>query len=441
MQKLREEENILKSINNALINEMSLISCIWIDNNQIHKALILSESDFTDDRTKRIFSASKKIILEDKKKADMMAARNYFRSSKEITPQFLLAIENYSPSALLIDENIREIKNHRSRVALDKFRRSLESEIWCKQGDFISWVQNKELDFNKIINDSRGHLIDESNDPKVYAVKELERYKKYKDYPSFNRGIKTLFSKFDTLTGGLWLINLIVGTTGVGKSTLGVNMAANIALKQGIPALYINLEMLREDLIRRIASFISSVPSDDILCGTYANDNQWKSVENAMDTIREIGTFYITDNKPQKISDMVSQIYHYKTRHEIEVVFIDHLGEISPDDAALKEKNSSTTYGRYVQSIKNACSTLKLKCVLLHQFNRSGDKSHDRDNIGLSWQIVQKADLMATLWEENEDYRLEIQKHRHKGYKGKRGIINLDFNGAIHQFSEREIPF
>ena len=207
-------------------------------------------------------------------------------------------------------------------------------------------------------------------------------------------------------------------------------MAANIAMMLGIPGLYLNLEMMREDLIRRIVSSLTEVLSDDILCGTYSDERQWKAVQDMLDVIGETGTLFITENKPQTISNIVSQIYHFKNRHDIKVVFIDHLGAITPDEMAQKEKNSSMTYGRYIQLIKDVCAELDLRCVILHQFNRQGDKNSSRSNISLSWQILQKADVMIALYEKDDVYWLEIQKHRHKGGKYK---IPLHFRKEIHK--------
>ena len=123
------------------------------------------------------------------------------------------------------------------------------------------------------------------------------------------------------------------------------------------------------------------------------------------------------------------------------MVFVDYIGEIAPDDLAIKEKSEYYTYGRYTQSLKQICSELNISCVLLAQIGREGDEVPKRSNIQGSWKIIQKADIFLILCynKEKKLYELKIEKQRH----GKSFVkINLELNARIHTFTEQSnLPF
>ncbi len=82
--------------------------------------------------------------------------------------------------------------------------------------------------------------------------------KEYVDYlgenPVDQLGIPTGFGRFDQAIGGglrRGSISVIGARTGIGKTTLGINMGTNIAAKS-IPVLYLDTEMQKEDHIHRI---------------------------------------------------------------------------------------------------------------------------------------------------------------------------------------------
>lgn len=84
--------------------------------------------------------------------------------------------------------------------------------------------------------------------------------------------IKTGFREYDYLTKGLHSGELIIigGRAAMGKTTVALNLARNIVLKENIPVVYFSLEMSKERIINRINSHPKKVTENFIVDDTPA---------------------------------------------------------------------------------------------------------------------------------------------------------------------------
>lgn len=416
--------------------ERQVLSCILINNKLIYQAISrLSDLDFEDSRNVQIFRALKRLIIDEKRDADPALVRKLV--DFEDSASYLVDVLDALPLGGKVNSCIQQIKENSAKRALYKHSLVFSEEI-RKLGrvNFKEWLNQKEAQFDKILNDYRKDVIKDSFNPKVYAQRMRFLYQQYRDKPADCRGPKTGFSFLDKMMGGLRLLNILAGTTGAGKSTLAINIALNISIQQQVPVLYINYEMEVDDLHRRIVSILAQVESNKILYGR-CNSEQWTAVDAAICFIEKMGTLHITDNASKDINDTVALIHYYKQRFGVQVVFIDYIGEIEGDSLADKERNEYLTYGRYTQILKNTCSSLGIHCFLVAQLNRQGDdkKQPKRSHIQGSWKLIQKADVFMSLYydDKEEQHTLIIQKQRHGEYPYSLGF---NFRKSIHKFEE-----
>lgn len=432
---------------NSEQSETSILSCIFQENSLIHDVLSrISDSDFHDFRHRFIYQTLKKLILDEKRDVDVIVLNHIFQGKENITSDYLIEVFNTAPSTALLPEYIRQVKETATRANLLSLFHRYNSELQNKGDNFNALLNKLDNDFRQVTTSFCSNIIQSSIEPSTYIDETLKLYEQYKDNPEVCRGIKTGFEELDKVLKGLKTMNIVMATTGTGKSVLAPNWASFIALTLGLPILYINFEMQKEDLIRRIISSLSEVPSDQILSGYYNNPGEWKKVQDIANLIKETNTLFLTDNEPKNINDTISLIYHYKHKHDIKVVFIDYIGEIQDDDLALKERNEYITYGRYTQMLKETCAKLDIRCVLLAQLSRAGETDPKRSNIQGSWKILQKADTAMTLFfnkDDEEDHKKKNKKK--KGFwlrieKQRHGLcpydIELFFRKEIHRFKE-----
>jgi replicative DNA helicase len=416
--------------------ERHVLCCILLDSRLIYQAVsLLSDDDFTDYRNVTLFRAMKKIIITEKHDVlDIALLRNAVNFDD--SGLYLTSIINSLPTAGNFKLYVEKLRENSARRTLHKYYFSSGEEI-SKLGqiNFKEWLNKKESQFGQILNSYRKDVVKDSFNPKVYTKRMRFLYKQYRENPGNSRGPKTGFRMLDEMVGGLRLLNILAGTTGSGKSSLAVNIALKISIQQSIPVLYINYEMEADDLHRRIVSCLSGVESNKILYGR-CTDEQWGKVDNTIDLIEKKDTLHITDNASKNIDDTVALIHYYVQRYKIKVVFIDYIGEVEDDSIAHKEHNEYLTYGRYSQSLKNACSSLGVHCFLVAQLGRQGDNGKPkRSDIQGSWKIIQKADVFMSLYHDEKEgkHKLIIQKQRHGIYP-----YDLDFvfHGSTHRFEE-----
>ncbi len=425
----------MKNLINSSQAEMSILSCILQNNSLIHDVINrISDHDFHDLKNRSLYQILKRLILDEKKEVDLVVLNHACQGQENITPHYLTEVFDSAPSTALLPEYVIQVEETVTRANLLSLFHRYDHELQNKSSNFNPLLNTLDEEFRRITTSFRSNVIQSSIEPFAYIDETLRLYEQYKNNPEFCRGIKIGFDGLDSALKGLKIMNVIMATTGTGKSVLASNWASFIALTLGLPTLYINFEMEKEDLIRRIISSLSEVPSDRILSGLY-KPGEWEKVEDIAKLIKEVGTLFLTGNEPKTINDTISLIYHYKHKYNIKVVFIDYIGEIQEDDLALKERSEYLTYGRYTQTLKETCVKLGIKCVLLAQLNRAGEGEPKRSNIQGSWKILQKADTAMTLLFDKDKncFKLRIEKQRH-------GVcpyeIKLFFRKEIHKFSE-----
>lgn len=263
--------------------------------------------------------------------------------------------------------------------------------------------------------------------PEETAFKALEMIERNIANPDKPRGVPTGFRKLDYFSKGLREFTVVAAQTGVGKTILGLNWAINIGILNGIPCLYINLEMDAESLIYRIVSNLSSIEEDLLTLGKC--EKELKRLHKAIENIHK-SKLLITGNVPRNINAIISLIYEYKIKYDIKVVFIDHLREVSPDGMPQDSQKRYLTIGDYCKSIKDICAKLGVRPVVIQQLNRD-------DTIADSKFIEERASLFCTLNRPDVNGNPYILKvHKNRG--GMAPVeIELDFKGETLSMKER----
>lgn len=181
-------------------------------------------------------------------------------------------------------------------------------------------------------------------------------------------GIPTGFYKVDEVLSGLRndAVYVIGGRAGMGKTSLALSMAMNIA-RNNYKVLFLSLEMSAELLALRTISGIADVEADLIERGR-VNEEQMIKVKNAVDEVNKV-TMTIVDDTTDSETFM-TYVVEYKEKHGLDVLFIDYLS-LFRDQITFGDVER---LGRITRNIRNIARLCNIPVVVLAQLNREVEK-------------------------------------------------------------------
>ena len=270
----------------------------------------------------------------------------------------------------------------------------------------------------------------------------IAMYESVFDKAEDSQGIMIGIPGIDAATNGLkpGRMYVIGARPSVGKTVFGLNAALKCAL-QGKPVLYINREMEKVDLLKRMAANLSGIDLGGMERGSIPED-QW---EKMMDTVTEMNRLPIhisnTARTPAAIRAKAAEIYD---QHGLGLVVVDYLQRMTGGE---KFKSRDEEIGHISMAIKDLSMDLQVPVILLSQLNRSA--SNTRPNMAMlreSGNIEQDADVIILLHAPDmedvpgarrDDFKtittdqgkyleMIIDKNRH----GSTGIVPVAFYGS-----------
>ena len=236
-------------------------------------------------------------------------------------------------------------------------------------------------------------------------VKETENYiKKISASEKMLTGFDTGFPELNKCTNGLQKQNLIViaGRTGIGKTSLALNIALNIAFNDDIPIAIFSMEMSNIQLFIRLISIFSSVESKKILEGKLNEQKDQLGVYEALKKL-ETTKLFVDESSSLTILDLITKIKILKNEQpELGLIVVDYLGLIS------KEKNKKIEsrhleIQEYTRKLHELARELDLSIILLCQLNRKIDERTSGQpklsDLRESGSIEQDAELVLLIFE------------------------------------------
>jgi replicative DNA helicase len=260
---------------------------------------LISDSTFNNESNKLIYRCIVHLIQSDNnlKKIDLAlifgaAGELGFSSvlSKPIESQHLQAICDF-PIAL---DSTRKFASKIKKLEIakllhGKLEQAQQQLLEVTGGEsvtqILSMAENAVFDFTSSLNDTSGE------EPQLFGDGAKEHLIALGNNPVTNIGIPTCFPIWDKATNALrpGTISVIGARMKVGKSIISSNVGTYVTITHGLPVLYMDTEMLKEDHQYRIISSMSNnVPIDAIETGQYAKYTHMK--QNVLDIAEKLKT-------------------------------------------------------------------------------------------------------------------------------------------------------
>lgn len=232
---------------------------------------------------------------------------------------------------------------------------------------------------------------------------------------------------------------VIAAKPSAGKSSLALQSAI-ITARQGIPTLYLGLEMPRAQICARAFAWETGVDSFDLIRG---------HIPDVAHTPEWIKNLHVYDKIPKGSFQECRELLLKARRKGIETVFVDYWTLLSPPDTKAKS-NTAYLLGEMSRGFKGIAKETLQHIVLVSQFNREV-KDGERpslENLRETGQLEQDASWVLMLWNERTDYGpfddrgvwIELQKNRSGGRGGKAYAKFRPSTGQICEAAEPEEP-
>lgn len=249
-------------------------------------------------------------------------------------------------------------------------------------------------------------------------------------------GLPTGYDRLDELTGGLHPGNMIVlaGRSGMGKSAMALNIAAEYARISKKTVLLISLEMTALELTERICANYARI-------GLHHLRDARLDLEQHQRLGKTAAELTVLDLRIVEAPALdMAEITRLCRRVKPALLVIDHLGLVKPSGRHRDRREAVDALSR---SMKTLAKNLNIPVMVLAQLNRAilgrRDKSPMLSDLRESGAIEQDADVVLFVdrpayydpRKSEDEAGLIVAKNRH----GKTGRIPLLWHGQFQRFA------
>jgi replicative DNA helicase len=254
-------------------------------------------------------------------------------------------------------------------------------------------------------------------------------------------GASTGFTDFDDLTSGLQPADLIIvaGRPSMGKTTIAMNMAENVAIKSNKPVAVFSMEMPGEALAMRMMSSLGRIDQNRVRTGKL-EDDEWPRLTSAINILAETQMF-IDDTPALTPTEVRARARRLTREHgQLGLIVIDYLQLMQSPTSG---DNRTQEISDISRGLKALAKELNVPVIALSQLNRNLEQRPNKrpvmSDLRESGAIEQDADLIVFVYRD-EVYNPEspdkgiaeiiIGKQRN----GPLGVVRLTFLGQFTRF-------
>ena len=257
-------------------------------------------------------------------------------------------------------------------------------------------------------------------------------------------GVPSGFRDLDKITSGFQEGNLVViaARPSMGKSALGLGVAANLAVRKGIPVALFTLEMSKAEVTQRLMCSEAKVESQRLRTGKLSAED-WPRLTAACDKLAK-APIYVDDTGSITMMEIRSKARRLKSKHpDLGLIIVDYMQLMTSGTTA---ENRVQEVSQISRSLKVLARDLDVPIVALSQLSRAVEQRHDKrpilSDLRESGSIEQDADIVMFIYrdeyynaEESDQQGLAeviVAKHRN----GPTDTVKLSFLKRYAKFSD-----
>ncbi|MCX6745546.1 MAG: replicative DNA helicase [Candidatus Parcubacteria bacterium] len=438
----RKDQDIMQKLPPQNIEaEQSLLGSLLIDKDAIIRiADIVGPEDFYHDKHKMIFEAILDLFRK-REPIDLLTLSNRLIEKGQLETiggrTYLVSLSNAVPTSSHV-VNYAEIVQKKATL---RNLISAASEItkigYDQEEEVVDLLDRAE---QRLFSVSQGHQKQMFVPINSILNETFERIDELHKEKGKLRGVPTGYNDLDNLLAGLQKSDLLIlaSRPSVGKTTLALDIARNVATKHKVPVGIFSLEMSKEQLVDRLLCAEANVDLWKMRTGRLSDreeDDDFPRIGHALGVLSEAPIF-IDDGAIANIMDIRTKARRLQMEHGLGLLIVDYLQLM---EAKYRTDNRVQEISEISRGLKQIAKELNIPVLALSQLNR-GVESRTPPipklaDLRESGSIEQDADIVMFIYREAVYKRdlefdrknlaeIHIAKHRN----GPTGMVKLYFD-------------
>ncbi|MCX8103346.1 MAG: replicative DNA helicase [Candidatus Bipolaricaulota bacterium] len=238
-----------------------------------------------------------------------------------------------------------------------------------------------------------------------FLHEHLERLEKLQRDPSQHTvtGLPTGYRRFDEMTAGLQPSDLIIiaARPAMGKTSLALSIARNMALRFHKCVGFFSLEMTKEQVLERLLCAEARINLHRLRGGYLQTDSEsWRRIINAASRLQN-SKIIIDDTPSISVLELKAKARRMKSEHGLDALFVDYLQLVEAGGHSDVREQEVAYIAR---SLKGLARELNIPVVALSQLSRAPERPPRRPRLSdlrESGEIEQTADVVLFLYRED----------------------------------------
>ena len=419
--------------------EKSLLGSLLLDKESINKVLdFLKPEDFYS-RAHQIIYENVVKLFEKREPIDLLSLSNKLKESSQLDIiggiGYLTSLVNSVPTAAHIFHYGKIIE-----------RKKVLRDLIDTAHTIVDLGHKEDEDIEQILDHAEQKLFAVSQRSVqqnfvplgTHLHEAFERLDNLHKNDGVMRGYPTGFYDLDALLAGLQKSDLIVlaARPSLGKTTLAMDIARNVAINSKVPVGIFSIEMSKEQVVDRLLASEANVSLWKMRTGRLSSegeDNDFQRIAIALDSLANVKIF-VDDTPSPTVLQMRAMARRLQAEHGLGLLVVDYLQLIQPNrnyDSAVQQITEIS------RNLKALARELNIPVLAISQLSRASEQRTDQrpklSDLRDSGSIEQDADVVLMIYREDKVKRdsekkniaeILIAKHRN----GPTGFVELYFD-------------
>jgi replicative DNA helicase len=399
-----EETTTEKGLPQNLEAERSVLGAILLDPASLAFVFpILKEDDFVPDTHRRIYRSMTE-LAQRSAEIDVLTLREELSRAGAVDKA---GGATYLSSLLDAVPDVANVE-HYARIVKEKstLRRLIRAgQRMVREG----LAQDK--DAQKLLGDVTGEIFDIAEDAVsggFERIGEITRHNldvidEAKERSGAVSGLATGFLELDRMTSGLQTTDLIIlaARPAVGKTSLALNVAQHVSIREGRSVGFFSLEMSKEQIGFRVLCSEADVDAKKVRDG-YASSEAITRLVIAQSKAAG-ARFFIDDGSSLSVPEMRAKAQRLKREHGLDLLVVDYLQLMMGHG---RFDNRTQEVSQISRGLKLLAKELRVPIIALSQLSRQPERRTGEQrrpqlaDLRESGSLEQDADLVVFLYRE-----------------------------------------